>query len=247
MPVEGGEIWAEDSADGAPLMLVHPGWGDSGIWVPLLESLGGRYRVVRYDDRGYGRSPAPAGPFTKLADLVAVLDHLGISRAGVVAHSGGGGTALALALTCPERVSSLLLIAPGCMDYPWPMNDPFFTEFARRYRTGDRDGVVELGLRTWARAGQSAAARAQVSSAVAAFFTTGEHEQPELPVYRRLGDIGIPAIMVRGDLEYPMVADCADRIASRIPGCRRVVIPGADHLLPLRAAAELTELIDALR
>lgn len=247
VPVDGGEIWAQDSGDGVPLVLIHPGWGDSGIWVPLLAALGGRYRVIRYDDRGFGRSPAPAGPFTRLSDLRAVLDHLEISRTALVGHSGGGGTALALALTSPERVSSLVLVAPGCMDYPWPHDDPFFVEFAERYRSGDWDGLVELGLRTWARADPGAAAREQVSSAVAAFFAAGEHEQPEPPVYQRLGDISVPAIMVRGDLEYPMVTDCADRIAARIPGCRRVVVPGADHLLPLNAAGELAELIDALR
>ena len=49
--------------------------------------------------------------------------------------------------------------------------------------------------------------------------------------------------MVRGDREYPMVADSADAIASRIPRCRRLVIPGADHMLPLRAPDQLAEVI----
>ena len=49
--------------------------------------------------------------------------------------------------------------------------------------------------------------------------------------------------MVRGDREYPMVADCADAIAARIPGCGRIIIPGADHLLPLRAPARLAEIV----
>lgn len=245
VPVDGSEIWAEDIGSGPTLVLIHPGWGDATIWSPLLAVLGERYRVIRYDDRGYGRSPAPDRSFTKLADLRAVLDHLRVSRAAIVGHSGGGGTALALALTCPQRVSSLVLIAPGCMDYPWPGDDPFFTAFARLYQAGDRDGLVELGLRTWAAAGPSAAARAQVSSAVTAFFAVGEFEQPEPPVYRRLSDVSVPAIMIRGARENPMVASCSDQIAARIPGCRRAVIPGADHLLPLRAPETLAELITA--
>jgi 3-oxoadipate enol-lactonase len=49
--------------------------------------------------------------------------------------------------------------------------------------------------------------------------------------------------MVRGDQEYPMVADSADAIASRIPGCGRIVISGADHLLPLRAPARLADIV----
>ena len=84
---------------------------------------------------------------------------------------------------------------------------------------------------------------AEISAAVAAFLTVGELEQPDPPAYDRLSEIRAPAVMVRGDREYPMVADCADAIASRIPGCRRIVIPGADHMLPLRVPDRLAEII----
>ena len=79
VPVEGGGIWAEDTGgDGPPLVLMHPGWGDSAIWDPVVGLLAARYRVIRYDARGYGRSPAPAAPYTQSGDLAAVLDHLGL-------------------------------------------------------------------------------------------------------------------------------------------------------------------------
>jgi 3-oxoadipate enol-lactonase len=61
--------------------------------------------------------------------------------------------------------------------------------------------------------------------------------------YDRLGGVRAPAVMVRGDREYPMVAAGADAIASRIPGCRRIVVPGADHMLPLRVPDRLAEII----
>lgn len=78
VPVDGGELWAEDTGgEGTPLTFVHPGWGNSDIWPPVLAALNG-YRTIRYDDRGYGRSAAPTGPFTLLGDLRAVLDHLGV-------------------------------------------------------------------------------------------------------------------------------------------------------------------------
>jgi 3-oxoadipate enol-lactonase len=235
------DIWIEDTGgDGTPLVLIHPGWGDSEIWSPALPALRDRYRVIRYDNRGYGRSPAPSAAFTWVDDLRSVLDRAGVSTAALIAHSGGGGTALAFALAAPERVSAIVLIAPGVEDYPWPADDPYL----REYPANDRDAQIELGLRTWARADPAdPAARAQVVSAVTAFFATGDLTGAEPPVYGRLGEITAPVVMVRGDLEYPMVAEAADRIAARIPGCRRVVIRGADHLLPLRAPAELSEII----
>src|SRR5580658_3242771 len=58
IPVRGGEVWAEDTGDGRPLVPMHPGWGDAAIWDPILGRLAARYRVIRYDARGYGRSPA---------------------------------------------------------------------------------------------------------------------------------------------------------------------------------------------
>ena len=244
IPVSDGAIWAEDTGgDGTPLVLVNPGWGIASIWSPLIGELGGRYRVIRYDDRGLGRSPVPAAPFTRLADLRAVLDHAAVPAPVIVGHSGGGGTALSLALSDPERVASLILIAPGAPDYPWPHEDPYWGEFVRLYSARDREGLIGLGLKTWAAAGDDAAAVTQISAAVAGFFEVGELAQPDPPAYGRLAEVRVPAVVVRGDREYPMVAECADAIAARIPGCGRVIVPGADHLLPLRAPARLAEII----
>jgi 3-oxoadipate enol-lactonase len=245
IPVEGGEVWAEDTGDGRPLVLMHPGWGDSAIWDPVLGRLAARYRVIRYDARGYGRSPASAVPFTHLADLAAVLDHLDVPQAALVAHSGAGGPAVGLALAQPERVSALVLVAPGVQDYPWPPDDPYFQEFEALYTVGDRDGLVALGLRTWAAAGDDPAAQAQIRSAVAAFLQPGDHERAEPPAYPRLAEIRAPSVVAIGDLDYPMVRDCAERIAGGIPGCTLIVVPGADHLLPLRTPDALADIIGA--
>jgi 3-oxoadipate enol-lactonase len=244
IPVPDGEIWAEDTGGGGtPVVLVNPGWSTAGIWLPMMGLLADRFRLIRYDDRGVGRSLAPAVPFTRLDDLRAVLDYASTGPAVIVGHSGGGGTALALALDDPDRVAALILVAPGAPDYPWPQDDPYIGEFTRRYMAGDREGLVQLGLATWAAAGDDETAAAEIRAAVSAFFVIGELGQDDPPVYDRLGQVRAPAIVVRGDREYPMVADSSDAIASRIPGCGRIVIPGADHLLPLRAPARLAEIV----
>jgi 3-oxoadipate enol-lactonase len=62
-------------------------------------------------------------------------------------------------------------------------------------------------------------------------------------VYDRLGAVRAPTVVVRGDREYPMTAECSDQIAARIPGSRRIIIPGADHLLPLRDPGRLAQII----
>jgi 3-oxoadipate enol-lactonase len=236
IPVDGGVLAADDTGgNGPPVVLVHAGWTDRSSWAGVTERLAGRYRVISYDARGYGASPPPQAPFTQLGDLETVLDHLGVPEATLVGHSGGGGTTIGLALAHPDRVAALVLLAPGVPDYPWPMDDPYNVEFMALATKGDRAGVADLGLRTWAAAGPDATARAQVESAVAGMFAQGDFEQPDPPAYACLAGITAPAVVVLGDLEYPMVVCCADSIADRIPGCRRVRAPGADHLIPLRA------------
>ena len=64
--------------------------------------------------------------------------------------------------------------------------------------------------------------------------------------FRRLGQIQIPAAVVVGDHEYPMVARCAADIATRIPRCQQIAAPGADHLLPLRVPDMIAELVSKL-
>ena len=244
VPVGGGVISAQDSGGGGtPLVLVHAGWSDQSSWEGVAGRLAGQYRVISYDARGYGESPPPREPFTQLGDLITVLDHLGVPRAALVGHSVGGGTAIGLALASPHRVSSLVLLAPGVQDYPWAPDDPYNTEFMALASAGDRARLAELCLRTWATAGADPEARAQVEGAVAAMFSLGDFERPDPPAYDRLAEITAPAVLVLGGLEYPMVTRCAESIADRIPGCRRITAPGADHLLPLRVPDLIADVI----
>jgi 3-oxoadipate enol-lactonase len=234
VPVPDGELWAEDTGSGTAVVLIHGDWTDAGIWTRLVPLLRDRYRVIRYDLRGFGRSSRPSGPFTRLADLRAVLDHFGIRQAVAVGHSGGGGPALALALHCPERTQAVTLIAPGIHDYPWPDNDAYFQECGRLIAAADYDKIVSLGLRTWAPGGADAAIAAMMRGAVSSWFQIGELEQTDPPGFGLLGTVRTPAVMLVGDQEYPMVADVSRAIAARLSGCQTILVPGADHLLPLR-------------
>lgn len=255
VPVEGGEIWAQDTGRRAgrgsvragsgadAVVLLHPGWGDSTIWDQVVALLANEHRVIRYDTRGYGSSPAPTVPFTQLGDLTAVLDQLGVTRAVMVGHSGGAGTAISLALDQSDRVHSLVLLAPGLQDYPWPHDDPYWAQFEAAFTAGDAEALATLGLRTWAAASADPAAGAQIHAAVDAFFRQGDFEQQDPPAFSQLSRIRVLAMVVLGELEYAMVDKCGRAIADRIPGCHLIPVPGADHLLPLRAPELIAELI----
>ena len=76
-----------------------------------------------------------------------------------------------------------------------------------------------------------------------AFFRQGDFERPDPAAYDHLGGIQVPVLVVLGDREYPMVRTCGEQIAARILGAQQVTIPGADHLLPLRAPDEIAKLV----
>ncbi len=129
----------------------RPGAGALAPWVGRLLHLAAcpgepapHYRVIRYDTRGFGNSPAPAAPFSQVDDLAAVLDNRDIDLAILAGHSGGGGTAIGLALADPARVRGLLLLVPGVPDYPRPPDDPY----SRQSTSSTRPGIGR-DRRTW--------------------------------------------------------------------------------------------------
>jgi 3-oxoadipate enol-lactonase len=234
--VDGGDVWADDSGgDGPPLVLLHPGVGDSRIWDRLRPELSVSYRVIRYDARGFGRSPAPKVTFSLLADLITVFDHYGLDRAAIVGCSQGGGSALGLALEQPARVSALVLLCPGVPGYPWPEEpDEDEAEYERALQAGDVAGMAGLLQRVWAAAGPTPAVMEQLRSAARAEISSGGLRQQDPPVFDRLGEISVPTSLLVGEADYPPLIEANRQAAARIPGCQLTLVPGLDHLPPLR-------------
>jgi 3-oxoadipate enol-lactonase len=234
--VDGGEVWADDSGGGGPpLVLLHPGIGDSRIWEPVLPALTAPCRVIRYDARGFGRSPAPAVTFSLLGDLITVLDYFGLDRVAIVGCSQGGGSALGLAVEYPARVSALVLLCPGIPGYPWPEpDDELGAEYERALLAGDVEALAGLMQRVWAAAGPTPAVMEQLRSAARAEISSGDLQQPDPPVFDRLGEVAVPTSLLVGDADFAPLIEADRQAAARIPGCELTVAPGMDHLPPLR-------------
>ena len=237
-------LWADDTGgSGPPVVLLHPGIGDSTIWDGVVPALVDGYRVIRYDVRGYGRSPAATTTYTLVADLVAVLDHFGLRRVCLVGCSMGGGTAVDLALADPDRVAAMVLVCPGISGYPWPDEPELDAEFEAALHAGDLDALAELGLRVWAAAGADDAARAQLRSGARAWVNEEEFQQPGPDAFERLGEISVPTVLIVGDLDRRPLIESNEQAAQRIPGARLVRLPGVDHLPPLRRPDLVAETI----
>ncbi|WP_432153440.1 alpha/beta fold hydrolase [Streptomyces tricolor] len=247
--VDGGEVWADDSGgEGLPLVLLHPGIADARVWDPVLPALTARHRVIRYEARGFGRSPAPTVPYTQTADLGRVLDHFGLDRAVLVGSSLGGKTAIGFALSEPERVAALGLLVPGVTGYP-DLEDPELTaEIGRLAQAGDMDGLLALSLRTFAAAGSPPDTRAAelIRDSFPGWFATYGYDRPEPPAFDRLTELDLPTVLLLGERDTPRVVACNEAMAARIPGCRLVRVAECDHLPTLRVPETVVRLVTEL-
>lgn len=140
------DIAVDDVGAGEPIVFV-PGMAcGKRMWFHQARALCARYRVIAYDQRGHGATDAPTdssrySPQHLARDLAGLLDALGISRAAIVGFSLGGGPALALAVSAPERVSRLVLADVGAgADNMWK------SQWLARRWTGliDRGAADEL-------------------------------------------------------------------------------------------------------
>src|SRR5689334_14583758 len=116
--INGIEYYVECRGEGAPLLLLHGFTGSSATWAPHVAAWPAR--TIAVDLPGHGKTDAPADADlycmeATVADLVALLDRLGVARAHVLGYSMGGRVALHLAAANPERVATLILesASPG--------------------------------------------------------------------------------------------------------------------------------------
>jgi 3-oxoadipate enol-lactonase len=253
--VPGGSLYAEDSgapasdAGGAggrePILLLHAGVTDSRVWdetAPRLAAAG--YRTIRFDGRGYGRSPLSEQPFSHVADALAVLDAHGVDSAHFVGLSQGAATSVDTAIAHPARVRTLALVAPGLSGFVWPQ----LPGYERRVAAAERDDPQGLALehaRLWASMsfdggdGDDKAARIVRDQAGAFWAEELEVEEPD--AIPRLGEIRVPTLVVLGDRDLEVITEIGNLLASAIAGARLTTLAGADHILPLRVPDALHE------
>ena len=104
--------------DGPPLVIAHGVFDDGRCRLPLARELAADYDVIVYDARGHGHSDAPESGYdadTRGADLIALLEGLGVADPIYFGHSMGGDTVLAAAALDPGRPRAVVAVDPACL------------------------------------------------------------------------------------------------------------------------------------
>ncbi len=257
--VNGGRLEFDVAGDGPAVAFLHPGLWDRRTWDEQFGGFSRLYRVVRLDARGYGRSsrPEPGRPYSHVDDLAAVLDAAGVDRAALVGCSMGGTTALDFALVHPDRVWALVLVASGFAGFEgtpeeearweadWSALD---RDIEAAIAAGKLERAQDLRLTMWAPLGTEDAAGRRIREI--AFDNLHELTMDESGARgidpeagRRLEDVAAPTLVLPAEHDPPWHARMAEELAARIPNARLVRIPGTDHVLNVRRAAEFDDAV----
>ena len=241
-----------------PVLLLHGQPGHASDWDRVRAALGSRRRALAIDRPGWDRRTPPADLRGNAAAALAALDARGLARVTVVGHSFGAAVAAWLAAWNPERVSSLVLIAPAAnvaslyrIDY-WlaaPVagyaasvatlagvgaalsSSPVRRLVAGRLALDDRylRGAARLLLDPMAWRAYSTEQRVLV------------RDLPTLE--RRLGSISAPTTIVAGTEDHVVPTESTKQLAAQIPGAELIELEHAGHLLLHQQSERLAELI----
>lgn len=227
---DGTRLHYETVGSGPTLVLQTGGAGDGTMWrdagyVELLSSL---YRCILFDHRGHGQSDRPAvRPAHSMeryaADIVELLDHLGVQRAGFWGYSQGWMVGLAVAALYPERLSGLL--ATGAIETP-----------DRAVNAAENlEGARALRIRGWEPVSYQSQP-AEIPTWLQRHFDSTDPEMVALwlegegdwDMWSRLPSVAVPVQMFVGDLEDPEHLN--DRAAELMGDAQVLRLEGLDHL-----------------
>lgn len=236
-------LYSETKGSGPDLVLVH-GWGlHSGVWAGVAGELARDFRVTLIDLPGHGRSPAPAGLDLRL--MAALLAEAAPERACWLGWSLGGLAAMQLALTYPERVTRLLMVASTpcfiqAADWPQAMDAGVFEAFAADLAQ-DYRGTVLRFLALQARGSEQAkqslrALRELVPEAggeakreAPAALAAGLDVLKQTDLRPRLAQLAMPVHMLFGERDTLVPAGVVEGLCSLHPDVSIDIVPGAGH------------------
>ncbi|ROS74066.1 pimeloyl-ACP methyl ester carboxylesterase [Curtobacterium sp. PhB130] len=237
---------------GQAVVFLHAGVADRRSWdavAALLNDDDDDLDLVAYDRRGYGETPAAADPasFTHAADLLTVLDALGLDRVFLVGNSMGGALALDAALLLPERVTGLLLIGAGVSGmtdddtpFDWEL-DPATEPLLDRAEDASADVEARIAALAHLWLDGPVAPEGRVGGAPRELFADMNRRILEvgapdsagdngIEAWTRLGEVSAPVTCTWGDLDIPADLPFYAEIARRLDQGPARVLPGVAHL-----------------
>ena len=265
--VRGARLHVAEAGRGDPVVLLHSFPQHWYAWRHVVPLLAGQYRLICPDWRGFGWSQAtPRGYDTasRGADILALMDALGLARASLIAHDWGAHAAFLAALRAPERVGHLLAVNAA---HPWPRQRLLLPQLWRFWHTAffEYPRIGRLVLSHWpgltrfllrhGAAGPAAWPPGEVEEFVAASRQPGSaragealhwqfvrHDIPAVILRRHRGRrLTVPTVLLAGERDWMLPPKLLAGPAAQADDMRLRVVPGAGHFLPGERPAAVAE------
>jgi 3-oxoadipate enol-lactonase len=239
----------EGPPDG-PALVLSPSLGSTlDMWEPQAAALRGRFRVVRYDHRGHGRSPVPPGPYQiddLATDVLGLLDRLDLPAAHFCGISLGAMTGIVLAATHPRRVRRLVLC---CTAARMPTPEAYGQRAAAVRREGTA-AIAESVVSRWVTPGFAAdhpeliaRLQAMVADTPDEGYAACCQALERMDLRGLLPRIGAPTLLIAGADDPATPPDQARLIAASIPDAQVRVLSPAAHLASIEQPDAVTRLL----
>jgi 3-oxoadipate enol-lactonase len=247
--VNGTTLYYEECGSGPQtVLLLHDGGVNSHVWDYVWPEFCRHFHTIRYDRRGYGRSPAATSWYSETDDLRALLHFLKASRVAIVGSSHGGEVSINFTLAYPDVVQQLVLVGAVVGGMPYTQH---FLDRGRELdsiaRGGDVKGAANsvVNDRYLIAPGDTTGRKRLLALLLASpqDMTHSEHFLPAKPALPRLAEIRVPTLVLVGDADIPDVHAHAGAIEAGIPNARRVVVTGVGHIMYVERPTEFSRLV----
>lgn len=239
-----------DGPAGAPVLVLANSLGTTvDMWEPQLPALARRFRVVRFDTRGHGRSAVPHGPYTigdLGGDVLALLDELGVARAHFCGLSLGGMVGMWLAAHAPQRIDRLVL----CCTSARPTAPESWARRAATVRAEGTAAIAELVVGRWLTPEYAhrepdlvARLRAMLAATPAEGYASCCDVIQTLDLTPVLHRITAPTLVLHGADDPAFLPSHGADIAAAVPGARLALVRNAAHLANVEQVDAVTALI----
>ncbi|MDE1191746.1 MAG: alpha/beta hydrolase [Arachidicoccus sp.] len=244
------QLFVADEGEKSPtLLFIHFWGGSSNTWKPVTDILHAKYRCIRYDQRGWGKSDKPKSGYDiqSLADdVVALVEALQLEEYILVGHSMGGKIAQAVAGRNPKGLRKLILIAPSPATPTIVLTEMKQGMIAAYTSLENINGIIEQVFKA---SDLSLESKQQVIEDMQHHSAESRCAWPELAleedVSECLPNIKIPTLVIAGENDIvDAPARLKQEVAQKIHNAEMAVIPNVGHLIMLQAPKKVAELIN---
>ena len=251
LEVENGKIYYEECGSGPnAVVLIHDGIAHSAVWDGVWPAFCKEFHTIRYDRRGYGKSPAATSWYYETDDLYTLLRQLKVSHAFLVGSSHGGELSIDFTLAHPKLVDGMVLVGAVVSGYGY--SDHFLNRGVANSKPVEKNDSATT-IANWANdkyllAADHPEAKKMLHDILTAAPQDLNHPdfpRPTLDALPRLGEISVPTLVVAGERDAATPLAASEALTQAIRKAKLVKLHGAPHMMQLEHASDFNAAVGA--